>query len=56
MEIEQSKNNRVIELLAPAGDFDALKAAVGNGADSVYFGSNYFNARKKAKNIPEEEM
>jgi len=54
--MEQSRNNLNIELLAPAGDFASLKAAIGNGADSVYFGSNYFNARKKAKNIPEEEM
>ena len=45
-----------IELLAPAGDLNSLKVAIGNGANSVYFGSNYFSARKKAKNIPEEDM
>lgn len=35
-----------IELLAPVGDFECLKAAVQNGADSVYFGANMFNARE----------
>jgi putative protease len=28
-----------IELLSPVGSYEALKAAVQNGADSVYFGS-----------------
>lgn len=40
-----------IELLSPAGDFDCLKSAVQNGADSVYFGSNLFNARASANNF-----
>ena len=40
-----------IELLAPVGDFECLKAAVQNGADSVYFGANMFNARASAKNF-----
>ncbi len=51
-----SVEKKQIELLAPAGDFNSLKVAIGNGANSVYFGSNYFSARKKAKNISEEEM
>lgn len=34
--------NKSIELLSPAGDFDCLKAAVQNGADSVYFGADMF--------------
>ena len=35
-----------IELLAPAGNFECLRAAVANGADAVYFGLNSgFNAR-----------
>ncbi len=42
---------RKIELLAPVGDFECLKAAVQNGADSVYFGANMFNARASAKNF-----
>ncbi len=39
------------ELLAPAGDFEALKAAVSQGADAVYFGSGSFNARRNAANF-----
>lgn len=34
-----------IELLAPAGSFESLIAAVQNGADAVYFGTGSFNAR-----------
>lgn len=41
----------MIELLAPVGDFDCLKSAVQNGANSVYFGANLFNARASAKNF-----
>lgn len=40
-----------IELLSPAGNFECLKAAVQNGADSVYFGVDKFNARFYATNI-----
>ena len=39
------------ELLSPVGDFECLKAAVQNGADSVYFGSNLFSARAFASNF-----
>lgn len=39
------------ELLAPAGSFEALKAAVANGADAVYFAGAKFNARRKAENF-----
>lgn len=45
-----------IELLSPAGNFDSLKAAIGNGADSIYFGSEYFSARGKATNFTGEEI
>lgn len=45
-----------IELLAPVGDFDCLKAAVQNGADSVYFGANMFNARASAKNFDIDKL
>jgi putative protease len=44
------------ELLAPAGDFDALRAAVANGADAVYFGLSAFNARRRAANFTLEEL
>jgi putative protease len=39
------------ELLAPAGDGEALRAAVANGADAVYFGLDTFNARQRATNF-----
>jgi len=44
------------ELLAPAGDWDALRAAVANGADAVYFGLGNFNARQRATNFTREEL
>ncbi|MDF0719407.1 U32 family peptidase [Kaistella sp. PBT33-4] len=37
-----------IELMAPAGDFTALQAALDNGADSVYFGVEQLNMRARA--------
>ena len=40
-----------VELLAPAGDFVCLQAAVANGADAIYFGVDQFNARVRAKNF-----
>ena len=42
------------ELLLPVGDFECLKAAVQNGADSVYLGSNLFSARAFATNFDNE--
>jgi putative protease len=39
------------EVLAPAGDMEALRAAVDAGADAVYFGLAQFNARARAKNF-----
>ena len=39
-----------IELLAPAGNFECLRAAVANGADAVYFGLNSgFNAQPEQR-------
>ena len=46
----------MIELLSPVGDFECLKAAVQNGADSVYFGSNLFSARAFAHNFDLNEL
>lgn len=37
-----------IELMAPAGGFDSLQAAIDNGADSVYFGVDQLNMRARA--------
>ncbi len=44
------------ELLAPAGDFDSLKAAVACGADAVYIGASKFSARQNAKNFDGGEI
>src|SRR3954447_5855537 len=44
------------ELLAPAGDWEAMRAAVANGADAVYFGLSNFNARARAANFTPEEL
>src|SRR3954464_14888260 len=46
------------ELLAPAGDWDAMRAAVANGADAVYFGlrGGNFNARYRATNFAVDEL
>lgn len=44
------------EILAPAGNFEALKAAVLSGADAVYFGVGNFNARRNANNFQQEEL
>jgi putative protease len=44
------------ELLAPAGDREAMRAAVANGADAVYFGLSRFNARHRATNFSLEEL
>lgn len=45
-----------IELLAPAGTFDSLIAAVQNGANAVYLGGNKFGARTNAGNFNDEEL
>lgn len=47
---------RKIELLAPAGSLEALKAAVNSGADAVYLGGTMFNARAYATNFSDEEL
>ncbi len=46
----------MMELLAPAGGFEALVAAVQSGADAVYMGFGAFNARRGAKNFTDEEF
>ena len=47
---------RKIELLAPAGNMDALKAAVAAGCDAVYLGSTLFSARAFAGNFDHDQM
>ena len=44
------------ELLAPAGSWQALRAAAANGADAVYFGVELFNARLRAENFQQREL
>ncbi|TWU62901.1 U32 family peptidase [Crateriforma conspicua] len=45
------------ELLAPAGDWDCVRAAICNGADAVYFGLDCgFNARYRAKNFGLDDL
>ena len=45
-----------LELLAPAGKWESLVAAVQNGADAVYLGEQSFSARKNAANFTWEEI
>ena len=45
-----------LELLAPAGGYEALVAAVNNGADAVYTGGKSFSARAYADNLSEYEL
>ena len=46
----------MIELLAPAGSMEALRAAVQNGANAVYLGCGNFNARQSAKNFTPQTL
>ena len=45
-----------MEILAPVGNHEMLKAAIENGADAVYFGVQAFNARMRANNFLESEL
>jgi U32 family peptidase len=47
---------RKIELLAPGGNIESIKAAIIAGADAVYCGLNQFNARNRAANIDFENL
>ncbi len=44
------------EILAPAGNWDCVRAAVANGAHAVYFGLDQFNARMRADNFTREDL
>lgn len=50
------RRNRLPEILAPAGNREAVTAAVLNGADAVYLGQKLFNARQNAGNFTPEEF
>lgn len=45
-----------VELLAPAGNYDALKGAVKAGADAVYLGGELYGARAYADNFTQDEI
>jgi putative protease len=47
---------KTIELLAPGGDINSIKAAIAAGADAVYCGLNKLNARNRAVNITFEDL
>ena len=49
------RNNQV-EILAPAGSYESLMAAISAGADAVYIGGSRFGARAYANNLDEEKM
>jgi len=50
------RKDNLPELLAPAGDFESLVAAVRGGADAAYVGGKLFSARAYAKNFDLEEI
>ena len=48
--------SRKIELLAPGGDVEAIKAAIVAGANAVYCGLDTFNARNRAANLSYDDL
>ena len=48
--------NRTVEILAPAGSYESMVAAVNAGADAVYIGGSRIGARAYANNLDEETM
>ena len=53
---DMNSTQKKIELLAPGGDLDSIKAAIIAGADAVYCGLSRFNARNRAENIAVEDL
>ena len=49
-------NNKLPELLSPAGDMACLKAAIAAGCDAIYAGGSLYGARAYAKNFSKEEL
>ena len=56
MERKDMRMNQPVELLAPAGSYESMVAAVNAGADAVYIGGMKFGARAYANNLDEEMM
>ena len=46
----------MVELLAPAGSFESLTAAIQAGADAIYFGVGNLNMRSRAANFTEKDL
>ena len=53
---ERDEVTKKIELLAPAGNAECLRAAVNAGADAVYLGLGEFNARRNADNFTIDDL
>ena len=51
-----SNEHNLIEILAPAGSIESMKAAFCAGADAVYMGGSRFGARAFADNPQEEDL
>ncbi|WP_456079954.1 peptidase U32 family protein, partial [Mogibacterium sp.] len=49
-------NSNAVELLVPAGGTEQFLAAVENGADAIYVGGQFFNARAGAQNFNDDEL
>ena len=49
-------SEKKIEILAPAGSVEGMKAAFNAGADAVYMGGSRFGARAYADNPDEEDL
>jgi len=56
MNYHMEKRKNKPELMAPAGDWTMLRAAVSSGADAVYFGLEKLNMRAKAANFSLDEL
>ena len=56
LEFLQGANLKKVELLAPAGNLEALKAAVESGADAVYLAGRSYGMRTASKNFSLEEL
>ncbi len=50
------KVNKQIEILAPAGSYESMRAAMNAGCDAVYIGGGSFGARAYANNLDEETL
>ena len=49
-------NRKPVEVLAPAGSYESMTAAVSAGADAVYIGGTRFGARAFADNLDQETL